>query len=76
MSLQLFRYGVSNIYVQSLKLLGKGSFWVGGQRVLLIIRLNTLVDVISVPKVRTSGEYLPIDINFVSICYLFPFFFR
>ena len=33
--------------------LGKGSFW---QRVLQIIRLNTLVDVIRVPKVRTSGE--------------------
>ena len=38
--------------VQSLKSLGKGSFWGRGQRV----RLNTLVDVIRVPKVRTSGE--------------------
>ena len=56
MSLQLFRYGVSNLEVESLKLLGKGSFWGPGQRVLLIIRLNTLVDVIRVPKVRTSGE--------------------
>ena len=33
--------------------LGKGSFW---QRVLKIIRLSTLVDVIRVPKVHTSGE--------------------
>ena len=56
MSLQLVRYGVSNIYVQSLKYLGKGSFWGRGQIVLLIIRLNTLVDVIRVPKGRTSGE--------------------
>ena len=50
---KLVRYGVSNLQVQSLKCLGKGSFW---QRVLQIIRLNTLVDVIRVPKVRTSGE--------------------
>ena len=56
MSLQLFRYGVSNIQVQSLKSLGKGSFWGRGQIVLLIIRLNTLVEVIRVPKVRTLGE--------------------
>ena len=58
MSLQLFRYGVSNLYVatESLKSLGKGSFWGRGQIVLMIIRLNTLVDVIRVPKVRTSGE--------------------
>ena len=49
-------YGVSNLYVQSLKSLGKGSFWGRGQIVLLIIRLNTLVDFIRVPKVRTSGE--------------------
>ena len=34
------------------------------------IRLNTLVDVIRVPKVRPSGEYLPIDTNFVSILLL------
>ena len=73
MRLRLFRYGVSNLYVQNLKLLGKGSFWGRGQRVLLIIRLNTLVDVIRVPKVRTSGEYLLIDTNFVSIL---PDFFR
>ena len=53
MSLKLVRYGVSNFLVQSLKSLGKGLFW---QRVLQIIRLNTLVDVIRVPKVRTSGE--------------------
>ena len=39
--------------MQSLKSLGIGSFW---QRVLQIIRLNTLVDDIGVPKVRTSGE--------------------
>ena len=70
MSLQLFRYGVSNLYVQSLKSLGKGSFWGRGQRVLLIIRLNTLVDVIRVPKERTSGEYLSTDTNFVSILLL------
>ena len=56
MSLQLFRYEVSNLNVQSLKSLGKGSFCGRGLRVLLIIRLNTLVDVIRVPKVRTSGE--------------------
>ena len=58
--------------VRSLKSLGKGSFGAvvkefykslckglfGGrdQRLLQIIRLNTLVDVIRVPKVRTSGE--------------------
>ena len=38
MSLQLVRYGVSNPYVQSLKLLGKGSFWGRGRRVLQIIK--------------------------------------
>ena len=75
MSLQLFRYGVSNLYVQTLKSLGKGSFWGRGQIVLLIIRLNTLVDVISVPKVRTSGEQLQIDTNFVSILSLVSVFF-
>ena len=52
MSLQLFRYGVSNLYVQSLKSLGKGSFWERGQIVLLIITLNTLVDITRVPKVH------------------------
>ena len=51
MSLQLFRFGVSNL-LQSLKSPGKGSFGGRGQIVLLIIRLNTLVDVIRVPKVR------------------------
>ena len=56
MSLQLVRYEVLNLYVQSLKSLGKGSFLGRGQRVLQVIRLNTLVDVIRVPKVRTSGE--------------------
>ena len=56
MSLQLFMYGVSNLLVQSLKSLGKGSFLGCGQIVLLIIRLNTLVDVIRVPKENTSGE--------------------
>ena len=75
MTLQLFRYGVSNIYVQSLKSLGKGSLWGRGQIVLLIIRLNTLVDVLRVPKVRTSGELLPIDTNFVSILSLVSVFF-
>ena len=56
MSLQLVRYGVSNLYVQSLKSLGKGSFWGGGRFFADYKRLNTLVDVIRVPKVRTSGE--------------------
>ena len=51
--------GSSSLWVHSLKYLGKGSFC----QILLqiIIRLNTLVDVIRVPKVRTSGEKLPID---------------
>ena len=40
-----------------------------------IIRLNTLVDVIRVPKVRTSCEYLPIDTNFVSILLLVSLLF-
>ena len=44
------------IEVRSLKSLGKGSFWGRGQILLQIIRLNTLVDVIRVPQVRTSGE--------------------
>ena len=48
-------------------MLGKGSFC---QRVLQIIRLYTLVDIIKVPKVHTSGEWLPIDTNFVSILLL------
>ena len=56
MNLQLVRYGVSNLQVKSLKSIGKGSFggvvkWFFG-----FIRLNTLVDVIRVPKVRPSGE--------------------
>ena len=38
-----------------------------GQRFLQIISLTTLVDLIRVPKARTSGEYPPIDINFESI---------
>ena len=46
--------GSSNLWVRSLKSLGKGSFC---ERLLqIIIRLNTLVDVIRVPKVRPSGE--------------------
>ena len=58
MSLQLVRYGVSNLYVQSLKYLGKGSFGGGAwsKSFADYKRLNTLVDVIRVPKVRTSGE--------------------
>ena len=53
-SLQFLGKGSSNIWVHSLKYLGKGSFC---QRLLqIIIRLNTLVDVIRVPKVPTSGE--------------------
>ena len=56
--------------VRSLKSLGKGSFWGRGQRVLQIIRLNTLVDGIRVAKARTSCEYLPIDTNVVSILLL------
>ena len=39
-----------------MKLLGKGSFWGRGPRVLQIISLNTLVDVIRVLKACTSGE--------------------
>ena len=39
-----------------LKSLGKGSFCGRGEIVLQIIRLNTLVDVRRLPKVRTSGE--------------------
>ena len=46
------------------------SFWGLCQRVLQIIRLNTLVDVIRELKVRTSCEYPTIDINFVSILLL------
>ena len=53
-SLQFLGTGSSNLWVHSLKSLGKGSLC---QRLLqIIIRLNTLVDVIRVPKVRTSGE--------------------
>ena len=51
MSLQLVRYGDSTLSVQSLKPLGKGRFCGRGQMVLQVIRLNTLVDVIRVPKV-------------------------
>ena len=43
-----------------------------GQRVLQIIRLNTLVGVI---RVRTSCEYLLIDTNFVSILLLISVLF-
>ena len=51
-SLQFLGIGSSNLWVRSLKSLGKGSFC---QRLLqIIIRLNTLVDTIRVPKVRTS----------------------
>ena len=57
MSLQLVRYGVSNLYVQSLKNLGKGSFGGAWSNIFADYkRLNTLVDIIRVPKVRTSGE--------------------
>ena len=56
MSLQLVRYGVSDLWVKSLKSLGKGYFGGRGQILLLIKRLNTLVDVIRVPKIRTLGE--------------------
>ena len=57
MSLQLVRYGVSNLYVQSLKYLGKGSFGGAWSKSFADYkRLNTLVDVIRVPNVRTSGE--------------------
>ena len=53
-SLQFLGKGSSNLWVHSLKSLGKGLFC---QRLLqIIIRLNTLVDVIRVPKVRSSGE--------------------
>ena len=56
--------------LQIIKYLGKRSFGGRGQRVLPIIRLNTLADVIRVAKARTSCEYLPIDTNFVSILLL------
>ena len=56
MSLQLVRYGVSNLYVQSLKYLGKGRLGAWSKSFADFKRLNTLVDVIRVPKVRTSGE--------------------
>ena len=53
-SLQFIGKGSSNLWILGLKSLGKGSFC---QRLWqIIIRLNTLVDVIRVPKVRTSGE--------------------
>ena len=52
-SLQFLGKGSSNPWVHGLKSLGKGSFC---QRLLQITRLNTLVDVIRVPKVRTSDE--------------------
>ena len=45
----------------------KGSFRGRDHRVLQIIRLNTLVDVITVAKARISCQYLPIDTKFVSI---------
>ena len=45
------------------------------QIILQIIRLNTLVDVIRVPKAHTS-EYLPIDSNFVSILLLVSVLFE
>ena len=41
-----------------------------------IIRLNTLVEVIRVPKVRTSCQYKPIDTNCLSILLLVSVFFR
>ena len=34
-----------------------------------------MIDVIRLPKVRTSGEYLLIDTNFVSILLLVSVFF-
>ena len=37
---------------------------------LLLVRLNTMVDVIRVAKAHSSCEYLPIDANFVSILLL------
>ena len=47
-SLQFLAKGSSNLWVHSLKSLGKGSFC---QRLLqIIIRINTLLDVIRVPK--------------------------
>ena len=46
-----------------------------GQRVLQIIRLNTLV-VLRVLKAHTSCEYLPIYTNFVSILLLVSVLFE
>ena len=48
MSLQLFKYGVSNLWV-------KDRFG-GVVKLLLIISLTTLVDLIRVLKACTSGE--------------------
>ena len=39
------------------------------------MRINTLVDVISVPKACAHHEYLPIDRNFVRIFLLVSVFF-
>ena len=44
------------MFLQIIKYLDKGWLWGRGQIILQIIRLNTLVDVIRVPKVRTSSE--------------------
>ena len=55
------------VYVWSLQFLGKGSFC---KRVCQIIRLNTLVDVIRVPKLRISGEELPIDKKICELVYV------
>ena len=53
-SLHFLGKGSPNLWVHSLKSLGKGLFC---QRLLqIIIRLNTLLDVIRVQKIRTSGE--------------------
>ena len=58
MSLQLFRYGVSNILV-------KDHYW-AWSKCFANISLNTLVDEIIVPKARSTDEELQIDINFVN----------
>ena len=64
-SLQFTGKGSSNLWVHGLKSLGKGSFC---QTLLqIILRLNTLVDVIRVPYVL---QVLLIDTNFVSILLL------
>ena len=45
---------------------GKGSS-IGAWSNLQIISLVSSVDLLRIPKARTSGKWLPIDLNFISI---------